>query len=36
MCDLAKKGYFHDGACYLHSGGIGALFSQYHIPGGGV
>ena len=36
MCDLAKKGYFHDGTCYLHSGGIGALFSQYHIPGGGV
>ena len=31
MCDLAKKGYFSDGACFLHSGGIGALFSQYHI-----
>ena len=31
MYDLAKKGYFSDGACFLHSGGIGALFSQYHI-----
>lgn len=28
-CDLAGKGYFEDGTCYLHSGGIGALFSQY-------
>lgn len=29
MFDLAKKSYFRDGACYLHSGGLGALFSQY-------
>jgi 1-aminocyclopropane-1-carboxylate deaminase/D-cysteine desulfhydrase/L-cysteate sulfo-lyase len=29
VCDLARQGYFADGICYLHSGGIGALFSQY-------
>ena len=29
VCDLAKQGYFPAGACYLHSGGLGALFSQY-------
>ena len=29
VCDLAKQGYFPAGACYLHSGGLGALISQY-------
>lgn len=34
VCDLAKRGYFSEGACYLHSGGMGALFSQYPVSGG--
>ena len=29
VCDLAKQGYFPAGACYLHSGGLGALFRPY-------
>lgn len=33
VCDLAKQGYFPAGACYLHSGGLGALFSQYPEEG---
>lgn len=36
VCDLAKHGYFPQGACFLHSGGIGALFSQYHTAGGAL
>ena len=36
VCDLAKHGYFPQGACFLHSGGIGALFSQYHTSGGAL
>ena len=36
VCDLAKRGYFPQGACFLHSGGIGALFSQYHTAGGAL
>ena len=34
VCDLARSGYFQGGACYLHSGGVGALFSQYHSAEG--
>jgi len=29
MEDLAKQGKLPDGACYLHTGGFGSLFSQY-------
>lgn len=29
MVELVREGYFDGGVCYLHSGGIGALFSQY-------
>lgn len=29
MNDMLKKGYFKSGVCFYHSGGIGALFSQY-------
>ena len=29
MVKLAEQGYFKQGACFLHSGGIGALFSQF-------
>lgn len=29
MQDLAKKNKLTEGACYLHTGGLGSLFSQY-------
>ncbi len=29
VCDMVERGLFSGGVCYLHSGGIGALFSQY-------
>lgn len=29
MADLAKENKLPDGACYLHTGGFGSLFSQY-------
>lgn len=29
MLDMINRGIFNDGVCYLHSGGTGALFSQF-------
>ena len=29
MNDLIKNKHFQSGVCYLYSGGIGALFSQF-------
>ena len=29
VVELVKRGYFDKGVCFLHSGGMGALFSQF-------